>query len=137
VSATHWIVAGTVVVAGGFGFWLWHKESTAAAAKAAADAAAAAGARHSSVGSRLVSAAGGVGGFVGTVVGKAIPIPGLGAYGQAAFTSEAQGVGQLGTGVKDLVTGHPLDAAKSTGKAIVSVAAAPVKGVIHLFSSIF
>jgi hypothetical protein len=134
VSATPWIVGGAVAVAGGFAFWLYHKESTAAAAKAAATSLPA---PHAPAASALNRAAGGAGALAGRVAGFVVPVPGLSGYGRSVATTEVEGAEQVGSGVKSLVTGHPLDAAKKVGKAALSTAAAPVTGTVALFKSLF
>lgn len=137
MSATPWIVGGAVVVAGGFGFWLYHRESTAAAAVAAAAAPHAPAAAPRSGPSALTRAASGFGGLAGTAAGFVVPVPGLKAYGASVVTTEVQGAEQLGSGVKSLVTGHPVAAVKSIGRAAISTAAAPVTGTVALFKSLF
>lgn len=131
-----YVVAGGVVLAGGFAFWLYHKHSVAAAAVAAQAAT-----RPAAVASRGASAASQLGGFVGGAVAKLIPIPGLGAfgskYGAAVADNEVAGVGSVLGGTKALVTGHPITAVKKVGAGTIKIAAAPVHAISSVLHSLF
>jgi hypothetical protein len=128
-----WVIAGGVVVAGGFAFWLYHSHAVAAAAAAAAPVGATGGPAPS-LASRL-------GGFVGGAVAHLLPVPGLGpagsAYGASIYDSDAKAIASVGGGVKALVTGHPITAAKTIAVVPVKLAAAPVKAVGAVFKHLF
>jgi hypothetical protein len=126
-----YVIAGGVVLAGGFAFWLYHSHSVAAAAVAASGAAKPAAAGPS-VGSRL-------GGFVGGAVAKLLPIPGLApsTYGGAIADPEIAGVGSVLGGTRALVTGHPITAVKKVGAGTIKIATAPVHAVSSVLHHLF
>jgi hypothetical protein len=132
------IVGGGVVLAGGFAFYFWKKTHAAVVASAAPPSSAPVTRAPAPGAPGYVRAAGTIGNIVGNIGGNAIqsllPVPGLGrlvgAYDSTLYSQTIAGYGEEASGVKSLVTGHPVDAAKSIATGVKTVTLAPTKAAI-------
>jgi hypothetical protein len=148
VSAAPWIIGGAVVLGGGFAFWAWHKEQTAAAAKTAAAAP-----KHGG-GFSLAGAAGKIGALGGEVTSVIAGVPGAGgafaSAGRTILSSNVRDLQSTGRGVLSIAHGNVIGGTKqvvgaavdtaytNTGaKQIVSTVAKPVTSVAHAIASLF